>query len=122
MWCFCPDAACLPCCPSGVDPHDIEDAEDLLESYFIQVSRHSMARHGGTACAACSPSTQQSRQGSRQAAGQQLLVGHLTHMLVLPAPLQLQVDFILRRLLMVNERVDATEDLVSIKMDHRRCT
>jgi hypothetical protein len=43
-------------------------------------------------------------------------------MLVLRAPLQLQVDFILRRLLMVNERVDATEDLVSIKMDHRRCT
>ncbi|KAI3438509.1 hypothetical protein D9Q98_000937 [Chlorella vulgaris] len=51
---------------TGVDPHDIQDAEDLLESYFIQV------------------------------------------------------DYILRRLLMVNERIDDAEDLVSITLDQRR--
>ena len=31
-----------------------------------------------------------------------------------------QVDYLLRRLLSMNERIDDTEDLVAIKMDHRR--
>ncbi|PSC73830.1 U4 U6 small nuclear ribonucleo Prp31-like [Micractinium conductrix] len=50
----------------GVDPHEIEDCEDLLETYYLQV------------------------------------------------------DYLLRRLLSMNERIDDTEDLVAIKMDHRR--
>ena len=105
----------LPACAStGVDPHDIEDAEDLLESYFIQVSRQSsMAQHGRAQHALLSP-----RQGgASQGAAAALLSDACAGRAGLPAP---QVDFILRRLLMVNERVDATEDLVSIKMDHRR--
>lgn len=50
----------------AVDPHEIEDAEDLLESYFIQV------------------------------------------------------DYLLRRLLTINERIDDVEDLVEVSLDHRR--
>ncbi|GAB4824059.1 hypothetical protein N2152v2_011105 [Parachlorella kessleri] len=51
---------------SLVDPHDIEEAEDLLEAYFMQV------------------------------------------------------DYLLRRLMLLKERTDDTEDLVNIEMDHRR--
>ncbi|KAL4425925.1 hypothetical protein ABPG75_009941 [Micractinium tetrahymenae] len=49
-----------------VDPHQIEDAEDLLETYYLQV------------------------------------------------------DYLLRRLQTVDERIEDTEDLVAIQMDHRR--
>ena len=35
-----------------------------------------------------------------------------------PAPRQ--IDYILRRLLTINERIDDVEDLVAIEMDHRR--
>lgn len=38
----------------------------------------------------------------------------------LSQPSTQQIDYILRRLLTINERIDDTEDLVAIKMDHRR--
>lgn len=50
----------------SVDPHEIEDAEDLLETYYLQL------------------------------------------------------DYLLRRLRTVDERIEDTEDLVAIQMDHRR--
>lgn len=31
-----------------------------------------------------------------------------------------QVDYLLRRVLLLKERIDDTEDLVNIEMDHRR--
>ncbi|GAB4823008.1 hypothetical protein N2152v2_010054 [Parachlorella kessleri] len=54
--------------PGGalVDPHEVEELEDLLESYFMQV------------------------------------------------------DYLLRRLMLLNERVGSTEAYLSIEMDHRR--
>lgn len=51
---------------AGIDPHEIEESEDMLESYYLQI------------------------------------------------------DYILRRLLTINERIDDVEDLVAIEMDHRR--
>ncbi|PRW58893.1 magnesium transporter MRS2-7 [Chlorella sorokiniana] len=87
----------------AIDPHEIEDSEDMLESYFLQAS-----------AAAVQPESQFACWAAPSCAGPAIAYTCIdaTHLF--------QIDYILRRLLTINERVDDTEDLVAIEMDHRR--